>query len=297
MARRPCLTAGHILPAHRSATREGGTGRHFLTGLTLAAVIAMSAGVSADTIEATLQPKTVQAFARYVAAVEGRIARELASTAPFLAVERQPASKQATRMAALRRGEVVIAVGAADSEVAIDGGMIHHWRGTVLVPRVSLDLLLKTLRDPRPNQHTQEDVVRSRLEDRGGDKQKLFLRLRRTKIVTVVYDTEYDVEYRRLAPDRAASTSLSTKIVQIENAGTPKERALPEGNDSGYLWRMNSYWRFKQLGDSVIVEVESLTLSRDLPPLIGPLIRPIVNSTARESITRTLLSMRARFAH
>ena len=75
----------------------------------------------------------------------------------------------------------------------------------------------------------------------------MFLRLRRTKFVTVVYDTEYDVEYRRLGADRAWSNSISSKIVEIENAGTPRERALPEGNDSGYMWRLNSYWRYKQL--------------------------------------------------
>ena len=47
----------------------------------------------------------------------------------------------------------------------------------------------------------------------------------------------------------------------------------------------------------MLVEIESLTLSRDLPAIIGPLIRPIVTSTARESMTRTLASVRARFAN
>jgi len=42
--------------------------------------------------------------------------------------------------------------------------------------------------------------------------------------------------------------------------------------------------------------VESVTLSRNLPRFIGALLRPVVNSTARDSITRTLASMRVRFA-
>jgi hypothetical protein len=46
----------------------------------------------------------------------------------------------------------------------------------------------------------------------------------------------------------------------------------------------------------VLVEIESLTLSRDLPPFIGRLIRPIITSTARESMTRTLASVRSRFS-
>jgi len=256
----------------------------------------MSAGLSADSWEAILLPQTIAGFNRYVAAVKTRIDRELKANAPFLAIERQPADRLAAAMAALRRGEVVVTHGGRVSEVTIEGGMINHWRGTALVPGVSLDAVLKTLRQPQTDTHKQEDVLASRLEERGGDQQKLFLRLRRTKIVTVVYDTEYDVDYRRLAPDRALSNSVSTRIVEIESPGTPQERALPEGHDHGYLWRLNSYWRFKQVGSDVIVEVESLTLSRDLPPIIGAVIRPLINSTARESITRTLASMRARFA-
>ncbi len=145
-------------------------------------------------------------------------------------------------MAALHRGEVVISRAIArdgsSSEIEIDGGMINHWRGTAFVPKVSMD------------------VLSSRVVSTGEGSQKLYLRLRRTKFVTVVYDTEYDTNYRRLSPNRALSNSISTKIV----------------------------------------EIESLTLSRNLPPIIGVLIRPIVTGTARESITRTLASMRARFA-
>ena len=166
----------------------------------------------------------------------------------------------------------------------------------MFVPKVKLDELLKVLQEPQTDKHKQEDVLSSRVVSRDGDSQKVFLRLRRTKFVTVVYDTEYDVEYKRLSPDRALSNSISTKVVEIENAGTPHERALPEGNDHGYMWRLNSYWRYKQFEDGVLVEIESLTLSRNLPAIIGPLIRPIVNSTARESMTRTLASVRARFA-
>ncbi len=250
--------------------------------------------------EATLQAKTVRDFAKYVAAVEGRSAQRLANREPFLDFERKPAAEQARVLAALKRGEViverdVVRDGSA-REIPIDGGLVNHWRGTVFVPNVSLDDLLKVLQEPQTDQHKQEDVLSSRVVSRSGDAQKVYLRLRRTKFVTVVYDTEYDVEYKRLAPDRALSNSISTKVVEIENAGTPKERALPEGNDHGYMWKLNSYWRYRQVGGGVMVEIESLTLSRDLPPIIGPLIRPIVTSTARESMTRTLASVRARFA-
>jgi len=275
------------------------TGRLSLAGTTLAAIITMSAGLSADSMEAILQPKTVQGFVRYAAAVEARIDKELRENAPFLDIERQPAAELNRTMTALRRGEVVVSRAVARdgsaSEIEVDGGMINHWRGTAFIPNVKLDVLLKTLQEPQTDKHKQEDVLSSRVVQVGENSQKLYLRLRRTKLITVVYDTEYDTTYRRVAADRALSTSISTKIVEIENAGTPQERALPEGNDHGFMWRLYSYWRYKQVGDGVVVEVESLTLSRNLPFLFTPFLRPVVNSTARDSITRTLTSMRLRF--
>ena len=264
------------------------------------ALMLAAAQAHASSYEAILQAKTARDFAKYVATVEARRAKEITNNEPFLDIERQPAAELARTMAALKRGEVIVTRGAArdgsSNEIAIDGGLVNHWRGTVFVPNVKLDALLKVLQEPQSDKHKQEDVLSSRVVSRDGDSQKVYLRLRRTKFVTVVYDTEYDVDYKRLALDRAFSNSISTKVVEIENAGTPRERALPEGNDHGYMWKLNSYWRYKQLDGGVLVEIESLTLSRDLPAIIGPLIRPIVNSTARESMTRTLASVRARFA-
>jgi putative flippase GtrA len=276
-----------------------GSERFVFRAAALAALIVVAPSAQASE-EAVLQAKTAADFAKYVATVEARRAREIASQEPFLDIERQPAAQLARTIAALKRGEVIVTRGVArddsSNEVSISGGLINHWRGTVFVPNVKLDAMLKVLQEPQTDKHKQEDVLSSRVVSRDGDTQKVFLRLRRTKFVTVVYDTEYDVEYRRIGTDRAWSNSISTKVVEIENAGTPKERALPEGNDSGYMWRLNSYWRYKQFDNGVLVEIESLTLSRSLPAIIGPLIRPIVNSTARESMTRTLASVRARFS-
>ncbi|MEO7156371.1 MAG: GtrA family protein [Vicinamibacterales bacterium] len=276
-------------------------GANALVFRSLAAVAMLTLALPAHASgEALLQAKTARDFAKYVAAVEARRAQDIANHEPFLDVERQPPSQLARTMAALKRGEVIVSRGAArdasSNEIVIDGGLINHWRGTVFVPNVSVDQLLKVLQEPQSDKHKQEDVLSSRVISRDEHTQKVFLRLRRTKFVTVVYDTEYDVEYRRLPPDRAFSNSISTKVVEIENAGTPNERALPEGDDHGYMWRLNSYWRYKQVDGGVLVEIESLTLSRSLPAIIGPLIRPIVNSTARESMSRTLASVRARFA-
>ena len=74
----------------------------------VAVLVSMSAGLSADSMEAILQPKTIEGFTRYAAAVESRIDRELRDNAPFLEIERQPPAQLQKTMAALRRGEVVV---------------------------------------------------------------------------------------------------------------------------------------------------------------------------------------------
>jgi len=35
------------------------------------------------------------------------------------------------------------------------------------------------------------------------------------------------------------------------------------GDDRGFLWRLNAYWRYEQVAGGVIAECESITLSRD----------------------------------
>ena len=292
------IVANAISVIALGALNFAGSDRFVFRAAALATVMVVAPGAQASE-EAILKAKTAADFASYVASVEARRARELANHEPFLDIERQPPARLAGTLAALQRGAVIVtrsvARDGAAHELSIAGGTINHWRGTVFVPNVGLDQVLKVLQEPQTDKHKQDDVLSSRVVARDADTQKVFLRLRRTKFVTVVYDTEHDVEYRRLDAGRAWSNSISSRIVEIKDAGTPNERALPEGNDSGYMWRLNSYWRYKQLDGGVLVEIESLTLSRGLPAIIGPLIRPMVNSTARESMERTLNSVRARF--
>lgn len=270
----------------------------FDTGAIGALALLVTAGPAAEA--ATLKPRTAEDFARYAAAVETRAAADLRPDGPFLAVRRQPVRDATRDLATLARGEVLVARGVpardpASNEIAVDGGMINHWRGAVYVPDVTLNALLDNLKEPNPHRHKQPDVLRSVVLERRGDWQRVQLRLRRAGIVTVVYDTEYDVQYQRISPTRAASRSVSTRIVEVEDAGTPLEKARPEGDDHGFMWRLNSYWRYEQVGTGVMVEVESLTLSRNVPLLLAPIAKPIISHIARETLERTLASVRGRF--
>jgi hypothetical protein len=174
--------------------------------------------------------------------------------------------------------------------VDVPSALVHHWRGAVLVRGVTVDSLLKRLQAGPP---AQRDVLKAAVLSRGPASMKVYLRLQRTRIVTVVYDTEHDVAFSRLDAAHATSASVATEIRQVENAGQAGERPLAAGADDGYLWRLNSYWRYEQVPAGVIAECESLTLSRNVPFGLRTIAGPIISSTARESMDAALAAVAA----
>ena len=247
---------------------------------------------------ATLQPNTVKAWDTYVAATEARIARELAASRGFLVSDFSP--EAASVRACVLRGDVAIAkmraTGSTGSTVDVPDGLISHWRGSVFLPGVALDSLLRRLQHPNERGPYQQDVLALRVLARQPDHLKLFIRMTRSKIVTVTYDTEHVLDYRRHSSTRASSRSIATKIAEIDGVGTDTEREKLQGEDRGFMWRLNSYWRYEEVEDGVIVELESLTLSRSVPLGLAVVVQPIIDRVARESIDRTLENIRHTYA-
>jgi len=81
-------------------------------------------------------------------------------------------------------------------------------------------------------------------------------------------------------------------IAELADAGTASEKEKPVGDDSGFFWRLNSYWRFKQENGGVFIECESISLSRSIPFGFGWLVKGYVESVPRESLEGTLTSIR-----
>jgi hypothetical protein len=241
--------------------------------------------------------ETVSAWNEYLAATEARINRELTSVTDFLVADFS--KERAATRSAIEANEIPIAKvtnPGATGRVAIPDGTVAHWRAAVLLPGATLDMLLYVLQHPDEHPVRQDDVVWMRVRQRRPNHLALSMRLRRHAIVTVTYDTEHQVSYRRMALNRAVSKSVSTKIVEVLDAGTTAERPAPPEQDRGLLWNMNSYWRYEQTPAGVIVELESVTLSRKIPLGLGRLVEPIVDRIARESMHRTLASMRTLYA-
>jgi hypothetical protein len=244
----------------------------------------------------TLTPAALAGWGSYVATTERRIGRELAAGDRFLAQD-FTARASSNRRALLAGAVLVEPVEATDEQgrpIEVPSALVHHWRGAVFIPGAKLPELLEKLQNGAPAAR-QEDVLQSKVLERQPDRMRVFLRVQRTKFVTVVYNTEHSVTFKRYGASRASSASTATKIAEVESPNTPQERELGPGEDRGFLWRWNSYWRYEDVGHGVIAECESVSLSRGVPSALWYLVSPWIKSTARESMERTLVTMRGRF--
>jgi hypothetical protein len=116
------------------------------------------------------------------------------------------------------------------------------------------------------------------------------MRVKQHHVITVVMDTAYDVTFARLDPQHGYSISRSTRISEIDSAGTPKEHALGPGEDHGFLWRLNTYWSYEERDGGLYMQIESATLTRSIPTGLGWVVGPFVESVPRESLEFTLRS-------
>jgi putative flippase GtrA len=253
------LAANAMAVAFTSVANFLAADRWVFTGGAALVVTTVTVAVATSSVVAAAEPRpeTVEAWNRHVAQTEARL-------------DRSPDT--------FRSADIHCEEPRGDA-IGVPGGTIHHWRGSTLIHLVTVDALLRALMYPG-TPPPQEDVLQSRVLGRSGDSLRMYLKIVRRSLVTVTYDTEHQVTFQRQSSGLATSRSVSTAIAE------------DDGRDRGFLWRLNSYWRYVQVDNDVLVELESLSLSRNVPSILKPIAGPIINRIARESMTKTLEALR-----
>ncbi len=281
----------HILPMQN---RRFDSNRFLSCLLMVAALLVLACATPLESQAGQLTPATSAAFAKYIQSKEMRGNKELADGNAFLSIDALPEFMRTQAYADLKRGQITTRRSDECGDcTSVSGGLIHDWTGIVFIPGISLAQALTALQDyDRDAEYYQPEVVKSTLLKRSGDDFHIYLRLKQVHVVTVVLDTEYDVHYALLEATHAESRSYSTRIAEVENAGESQERDLPVGDDHGFLWRLNSYWRFYQADGGVYLQCNAISLTRDVPVGLGWLIRPFIENVPRESLNFTLEATR-----
>jgi hypothetical protein len=246
---------------------------------------------------AILKAAAATGFDRYVDLTERRIDAELAKPGQFLWIDAHPPARRTELQRGLHDGGIIIErLETRDGSKSIEfpDALLHHWVGLVFVPGVHLNEAVALMQDY--DHHSTifaPAIASSKILSHSGQKFRVALRFYVKKVIGVTMETENDAEFFNGGTDRAYSRIRSTRITEIAEAGTPQEHAKPEGEENGFMWRLNTYWRFLERDGGTYIQCESLTLSRDVPFALAWIIRPFVTQVPKESLTFTLEKARA----
>lgn len=267
-----------------------------LAARSVALALAFICALTQTCAAADVTPAANQAYDRYVQLTLAQTMQEVAQPATYLWIDHQSSADRQSDMQTLRDGKLVIAqIQTLDSGKAIDapGALIHHWVGTTFVPGVTLDQTLAFMQDyDHKVNYFKPDILISKILKQSGGDYSVHLRFYQKKVVSTVIDTDQEIHYQRVDATHAWSRSHTTRVQEVSNAGDKGEKLEPVGHDHGYVWRMDTVWRFEEKDGGTYVECQAMSLSRDIPTGLGWMVEPFVKSVPKESLTFTLETAR-----
>jgi hypothetical protein len=235
-----------------------------------------------------LKPQTLEAFDSYIRDAEAEMEPTLRGNGSFLWSE-----ASAERAQLVRAGQVVAQFWSGQGPVKVPNGLIHDWIAAAFLPGTNLKKTLALIQDYDNHKDIYKpEVIASKLISHKGNDFQIYLRLLKKKVMTVVLDTDHEVHYRALDATRWVCRSYTTRVAEVENAGSPNEKVLPPDAGYGFLWRLDSYWRFQERDGGVYVECRAISLTRDVPFGLGWIIEPIIQKLPKESLVNTLEATR-----
>jgi len=258
-----------------------------LTGTAAALLLLAVPGAAAH-----LDPSGRHALDEYVTSLEARIERQHGGSETFIAVLSGGLSHRIHTLAELESGTVIVE-SVLDHPRPVPGGLVHHWRGSAFVRGAKSKNMIALLRDYNglPRHYGPEIQSASVLWERAGAA-SVAIRMKRKQVLTVVLDGEYDVQTQPVGTNRGFGVSRSTHIWEVDAAGTVHERHMKEGDDDGFLWRLNSYWSFLEVPGGLLIECEAVSLTRDIPGGLSWLAAPLVEELPRGSLEFTMQATR-----
>jgi hypothetical protein len=279
--------AGSMRKNHLRPTQE----KSYITveGSNLNNSVVVEVGAMAQTATPVqLRLQTLTSFSAYIRVAEAAMEQALADGSPFLWSD-----VNSERAQQVRGGQIVAQFWSGHGPIKVPNGLIHDWIGASFIPDTTVEEVLALMQDYDNHKNIYKpEVIASRLISHSGNDFQIYLRLLKKRIVTVVLDTDHEVQYRSLDRGRWLCRSYTTRISEVEQAGLPKERVLPPDTGSGFLWRLYSYWRFQEREGGAHVECRAISLTRDVPLGLGWIIEPIIQKLPKESLIHTLEATR-----
>lgn len=240
--------------------------------------VAIYALLAASSLPAAeLKQETLDAWDRYVhRAAAGMEAR---AKATFLWTD-----ESAERRTRVRGGEVVVTPLDRNPQ-AVPSGLIHHWIGAAFIPSAHIDDVTAVVRNYdqytefyKPSVIDSKTLSRNESEDRFN-----VVVVDKAMFMKRALDSEYQSRFVQVDGAKWYSIAETTRVQELAD-----RRRIPEGEGSGYIWRLCTITRFEERDGGVYIETEAMALSRAIPVTLHWVVDPIVRRVSRASLTMSM---------
>jgi len=158
----------------------------------------------------------------------------------------------------------------------LSGGQLYDCIGTVFIPDVSLEKLVRMLQDyDHRATYFPETIASSKLLCRDGNRFRYTMRLKEPAVI----DVENDVVWDPSNDHRCHCRSYSVRTAEV-------------GKDHGYVRQLYSYWWFAEVDKGVSVQAETITLSDEFGAMTRSLASMLMGINPEKSLGHSLSSMR-----
>lgn len=249
------------------------TFRAAASGLLLALALLFPPTVAA----AELKQQTLDAWTQYLDAANAHMQDRAKGN--FLWIDEAP-----DRLRRVRAGEVVVSP-MGHTPQAVPSGLIHHWIGAAFIPGAHIDDILAVVRNyDHYTEFYKTSVIDARTLSRknGVDRFDVVL-VDNAMFMKRALDSEYRSYYVQVDGAKWYSVARTTRVQELAD-----ERMIPDGEGSGYIWRLCTISRYEERDGGVYLETEAMALSRPIPMTLRWMVDPIVRRVSRASLTTSL---------
>ena len=188
------------------------------------------------------------------------------------------------RLGRIRNGEVVVSP-LGHTPRAVPAGLIHHWIGAAFIPGARLDDVIGVVRNyNRYTEFYKPSVIDAKtLSQKAAQDRFSMVVVDKAMFMKRALDSEYESRYTEVNSSKWYSVAETTRVQEVSDEGR-----IPDGEGSGYIWRLCTMSRYEERDGGVYLETEAIALSRPIPGALHWVVDPIVRRVSRASLSTSI---------
>jgi hypothetical protein len=230
---------------------------------------------------AELKKETLDAWEQYLAAANAGMASR--ARGAFLWTDEAP-----DRLRRVRAGEVVVSP-MGNTPQSVPAGLVHHWIGAAFIPGAHIDDVISVVRNyNRYTEYYKPSVIDARtISQKTAEDRFSVVMIDKAMFMSRPLDSDYHARFVQVDGSKWYNFAETTRVQEVSEQGR-----IPDGEGSGYIWRLCTISRFLERDGGVYIETEAIALSRPIPMALHWVVDPIIKRVSRASLGTSLKQTR-----